>query len=161
MREQYSTQLAIAAGVLILICTAVFSLVQSPELVDSKEADAVKSASTVPHSFEGRRKCDNCHALRGKKPYPLKHTGWSNESCIRCHGPVKDVALSLAAPLVGSPIAEKEKNAVRPIPHPMEEMENCSDCHGFGGVMPYPTDHSGRHEDNCISCHIPPKEKGK
>jgi len=160
MRQQYSTQLAITAGVLILIATAVFSLVQSPELLAFKEAAAMKSAPPVPHPFAGRRNCRDCHALRSMIPYPLKHAGWSNESCPRCHAAVKAVAPAVVAPLPGHSPAATIKDAARSMPHGQEEMENCIGCHGFDGELPYPADHSGRKEDGCPACHKPATAKG-
>lgn len=98
MREQYSTQLARAAGVLILIASAVFSLVQSPEMLEFNDVAAVKSSPPVPHPAEGYSKCNSCHALKSENPYSLKHAGWSNESCLRCHEIDKNAVAISALP---------------------------------------------------------------
>ncbi|MEW6594638.1 MAG: hypothetical protein AB1413_07195 [Thermodesulfobacteriota bacterium] len=85
MRELYSTQLAIAVGILILIASAAFALMQSPELLEHGETAAVRSAMAMPHPVEGMRSCHQCHGIKGELPYPLKHTGWSDASCPKCH----------------------------------------------------------------------------
>lgn len=154
MREPYSTQLAIAVGVLTLIITAVFALIQSHELLDFQETAVVKSASAVPHLVEGRRLCNNCHGTKGVKPYPARHTGWNNESCMKCHVPVNVAAQEIGGSMVTVPYGEKKKMAP-PVSHPMQGMENCGQCHGLNGVLPYPKDHSGRKDDSCTRCHTP------
>ena len=159
MRELYSTQLAIAAGVLTLIITAVFALIQSPELLDFQETAAVKSASAVPHLVEGRRLCNNCHGTKGVKPYPARHTGWNNESCTKCHVPVNVAAPEIDGPVVTDP-SDKKKKMAQPVPHPLKGMENCGGCHGTNGILPYPEDHSGRKDDSCTRCHMPSENKG-
>lgn len=88
MREQYSIQLAIAAGLLILLFATVFAVIQTPELLDFPESPVVKSAATIPHPIDGRLTCSNCHGIKGVKPYPVKHAGWSIGSCMKCHLPV-------------------------------------------------------------------------
>ncbi|MEW5744601.1 MAG: hypothetical protein AB1805_04070 [Nitrospirota bacterium] len=87
MRQLYAIQLAIATGVLIVIVTTVFALVQNPELLDLPATASVRAASDTPHPIEGYRPCDSCHGMKGESPYPLNHTGWSDESCTRCHIP--------------------------------------------------------------------------
>lgn len=159
MRELYSTQLAVAVGVLTLIITAVFALIQSPELLDFQETAAVRSATAVPHPVEGQQRCNRCHGIKGVKPYPARHAGWSNESCMKCHMPVNVAAPEIGGSMVTVPSGEKKK-MVPPVPHPLQGMENCGTCHGLNGVLPYPEDHSHRHDDSCTSCHIPSGNKG-
>lgn len=159
MRERYSTQLAITAGVLILITTAVFSLVQSPELLEFKETAAVKSAADVPHSIEVRRQCTICHALQSRMPYPLKHAGWSVASCTKCHDSVKDPIPDRTTAQTDFPGAVDGKDRAQPLPHALEGMENCKDCHGFDEELPYPENHTGMNQQSCVTCHVPPVEE--
>ncbi|MFQ6001219.1 MAG: cytochrome c3 family protein [Anaerolineae bacterium] len=44
-----------------------------------------------------------------------------------------------------------------PIPHPLEGREACLACHeaGVGGATQIPTDHVGRPNESCITCHSP------
>lgn len=42
------------------------------------------------------------------------------------------------------------------LPHPLAGMENCTACHGTGGIRPYPADHVGRANEICLGCHIAP-----
>ncbi|HET98480.1 MAG TPA: hypothetical protein ENN98_07300 [Desulfurivibrio alkaliphilus] len=85
MRELYSTQLAITVGILILLVSVVFALRQAPELLRRQEASVVGAAMPVPHPVGGMEACRYCHGLEGAVPYPAKHTGWSDESCLKCH----------------------------------------------------------------------------
>ncbi|MFH7320209.1 hypothetical protein ACHHRT_06270 [Desulfurivibrio sp. D14AmB] len=85
MREFYSTQLAITVGVLILLASVAFALLQSPELLRRQESSVAGAARPVPHPMEGMGECRRCHGLAGVVPYPQKHTGWSDESCLKCH----------------------------------------------------------------------------
>lgn len=151
MREQYSIHLAIAAGLLILLVTTFFAFIQSPELLDFPESSAVKSAPSVPHPIAGRQNCDSCHDPKGVRPYPLKHTGWSIGSCMKCHVPDRVAGgTGTVAPTI--PDDEKQKMAP-PLPHPLKGMEHCDGCHGLNGVHPYPEDHSGRPDESCTGCH--------
>ena len=88
MRESYSTQLAAISGILIVGTTLLFALIQSPELVFAPESAVAQGAQPIAHPVEGHEGCDTCHGLKGEMPYPLKHIGWSNSSCMRCHFPL-------------------------------------------------------------------------
>lgn len=150
MREQYSIHLAIAAGLLILLVTTVFAVIQSPELLDFPESPVVRSAAAIPHPVDGRRNCNLCHGIKGVKPYPAKHTGWNTGSCMKCHIP----APVAASGTVDRPVtADEEMQIAQPVPHPLKDMENCDGCHGLNAVHPYPEDHSARHNDSCTGCH--------
>jgi mono/diheme cytochrome c family protein len=41
------------------------------------------------------------------------------------------------------------------IPHPIEGFENCVDCHGLTGPVPYPMSHLGWPNESCTQCHVP------
>jgi mono/diheme cytochrome c family protein len=41
------------------------------------------------------------------------------------------------------------------IPHPIEGYENCVDCHGLAGPVPYPDNHLGWPNESCTQCHVP------
>jgi cytochrome c553 len=90
MRQLYSTQLAIAIGILILAVTLLFAFFQSPELMEMDERSAMKTAYDIPHPIQGMQHCNSCHGLKGEKPYTLKHAGWNNESCTKCHSPASN-----------------------------------------------------------------------
>jgi len=158
VREQYSTQLAMTAGVLTLIVTAVFAFIQSPGLLDFSETAAAKSAGEVPHRIEGRRDCAGCHGVKGAKPYPAKHTGWSIGSCMQCHRPAAAVAAEIVAPAAS--IDEKAGTAP-PLPHPVQGMEECGACHSFDAGHPYPDDHAGWSDDSCTTCHATLENDGE
>ncbi len=83
MREVYSTQLSIAAGIIVVMATAIFALIQSPEMLSAPERISI----SIPHPVKGYEQCDACHGIKGMRPYSVNHLGWSNESCIKCHLP--------------------------------------------------------------------------
>lgn len=170
MREKYSVYLALATGCLIFLVTTLFALLQSPEILTA----SVRGGIAMSHSVAGREKCDNCHGSDGIKPYPVRHLGWSNGSCTRCHFSPDMAAASSKAPVSASnakaasedkpespsPLSsDGSKPAVRqkasPIPHPVKGRETCSICHDSGkGFMPAPPDHAGWQNKSCEGCHI-------
>ncbi len=81
MRERYAIYLALATGCLVFLITMLFALLQSPEILSS----AVQKGRTIPHPVADRGQCDNCHGRAGIQPYPIRHLGWSNASCPKCH----------------------------------------------------------------------------
>ena len=83
MREVYSTQLAAVVGALLFTMAVSFALLQSPGVLVAP----VRPAASLPHPVEGHERCDACHGLQSELPYPVRHLGWSNESCTRCHSP--------------------------------------------------------------------------
>jgi hypothetical protein len=85
VRQLYSTELAIAVGLLLFGLTIIFALVQSPH-VSSPEPGHF-TGDMIPHPVEGLERCDRCHGPYGISPYPENHRGWSNPSCLYCHEP--------------------------------------------------------------------------
>lgn len=97
MREKYSVYLALGTGCLIFLITLLFAFLQSPEIL----SDSVRRGAAIPHAVEGRRECDHCHGFKMTAPYPVRHLGWSNKSCTRCHYPPAEVpALPAGSPPV-------------------------------------------------------------
>ena len=86
MRELYSTALATVSGILIVAVTLAFALVQSPELF-GPEGTAVRRAGVIPHPLAGMEQCVACHGIGKILPYPMRHLGWSEKSCTKCHEP--------------------------------------------------------------------------
>jgi hypothetical protein len=86
MREKYAVHLALASGGFIFLVAILFALVQSPDILSA----SVQKGAAVPHPFAGYERCDSCHGRAGMIPYPLRHLGWSNDSCQGCHA--QDVA---------------------------------------------------------------------
>lgn len=41
------------------------------------------------------------------------------------------------------------------IPHPLVGYENCVECHGRNGAVPYPDYHLGWPNSSCTQCHLP------
>ena len=37
--------------------------------------------------------------------------------------------------------------------HSLEGRDNCLMCHGEGAAKPFPTDHAGRTNEACLTCH--------
>lgn len=144
MREHYSNQLAAVTGVLIVLVALAFATLQSPELGELSPGAAMARAQAVPHTLEGRAQCNGCHGPRGPMPYPVRHLGWSDPSCTRCHAPPLPAAPATAAP---------DRGGAAALPHPVGGYEACGSCHGPGKMFPYPDDHEGWPDDGCTRCH--------
>lgn len=41
------------------------------------------------------------------------------------------------------------------IPHPLAGYEDCVECHGRNGAIPYPANHLGWPNTSCTQCHLP------
>lgn len=89
MRELYSTMLAFISGLLIVGVTLLFALIQSPEIY-KPETPVWLGRPILSHPLEEYERCNDCHDLDGMAPYPLKHLGWKERSCLQCHLPGKD-----------------------------------------------------------------------
>jgi hypothetical protein len=85
LRELYSTALAIISGLMIIGVTLIFALIQSQELIYQPEKPVWMGCSIISHPIEEYEQCAECHGLAGMAPYPLKHLGWNNRSCVECH----------------------------------------------------------------------------
>jgi uncharacterized paraquat-inducible protein A len=146
MREIYSKQLAIAVGIITFLIVMIFSLLQSPEVLSS----GYKSSSTIPHPVEGYENCSSCHSIKADWPYPIRHIGWSDNSCLKCHLPysINDEH---------SRIKENAQmnNRITPNPHPREGWDNCLNCHSLEeGILPVPENHRGWKNEVCGDCHL-------
>jgi nitrate/TMAO reductase-like tetraheme cytochrome c subunit len=104
------------------------------------------SASTVPHVVEGLDDCHLCHGESSRRPFPVDHTGRTDDLCIYCHEP---------APVV---IPPPETPPAPAMPHPIAGYENCLLCHSRSSPLPFPISHTGRTTDLCIFCHEPSLE---
>jgi len=145
MRERYSNQLAAVTGILIVLAVAAFALLQSPELQALSLGKAAARAQAIPHALAGRNQCDRCHGPQEIRPYPVRHLGWHNTSCTRCH------AAGDEPPQLGT------ASRAAALPHPLREHEACETCHDAEGVLPYPADHRGFPDNGCTECHPAPQ----
>lgn len=101
--------------------------------------------------------CQQCHDTRNAG-------GKDNSSfCSNsaCHGAAWKYA-GLNAPALAKifppPVRPASKaGAVPPkVPHPIGGSPDCQICHGFKSIVrPYPTNHAGRTNDQCLACHQP------
>lgn len=99
MREKYAVHLALATGCLVLLLTILFAIFQSPETLSTP----ITKGSAIPHPLAGHRPCDQCHGPAGILPYPVRHLGWDDFACIRCHVPLPMPADSnQTAPMPGA-----------------------------------------------------------
>lgn len=85
MRQAYSTQLAVAVGILLAVLTVFFALFQSPHVYAPERG--YFGGNEVPHPIKGWEQCNRCHGPEGSVPYPENHRGWKDTSCLYCHEP--------------------------------------------------------------------------
>lgn len=168
MREKYSVYLALATGCLVFLLTGLFALLQSPEILTA----SLRVGVAMPHPVAGKEQCDTCHGSAKIKPYPVRHLGWSNGSCTRCHPSPDMLAVSPKAPVPDSmaTVAPQDepgnKSTARQkaslIPHPVKGYEECSSCHNsVPGSIPAPPNHAGWNNESCKGCHIRGGEESK
>jgi hypothetical protein len=62
--------------------------------------------------------------------------------CSTCHKATETAAAPGAAPT---------------IPHAVEGMGECKNCHGPEGIKPWPENHAAFTSDICANCHQPPQ----
>ena len=123
-------------------------------------AGAQAGPPAIPHDLAGRDNCLMCHNPEGGlKPAPGDHAGRTNDSCQMCHKP----AAATEQQLRKSPRKPRQRllqqgaqTGSPAIPHDLAGRDNCLLCHNpDGGVKPAPTDHAGRTNDQCQTCHKP------
>jgi hypothetical protein len=104
-----------------------------------KEGEAAPSvAPAVPHPLEGMGECTTCHGAGGIKPSPESHAAFTPDMCTNCH----KVAQAAVAP-----------GAAPAIPHQLEGMGECKNCHGPRGIKPWPANHAAFKPEMCTNCH--------
>jgi hypothetical protein len=86
--------------------------------------------------------CALCHAEIIGRPagFPQVdteiHGGQSD--CVKCHDPHG---------------TEFRTDAAREVPHSLEGIADCLECHATGKIMPYAQDHEGLDTGTCLYCH--------
>jgi hypothetical protein len=82
--------------------------------------------------------CKTCHGPEGIKPWPQNHAAFTPDICTNCH----QADVTAAAP-----------GAAPAIPHQVEGMGECKNCHGSEGIKPWPQNHAAFTSDICTNCH--------
>ena len=88
----------------------------------------------------------NCHGPKGIKPAPQNHAAFTPEMCANC----RQANVAGVAP-----------GAAPAIPHTMQGMGECQNCHGPDGIKPWPENHATFTSDICTNCHQPPQTDGE
>ncbi len=97
-------------------------------------------ARPIPHPISATTDCVICHGAGAVKPFPENHTAFTPEMCANCHqATMKE---GVAAP-----------GAAPAIPHQLEGMGECQNCHAAGGIRPWPENHAAFTSDICTNCH--------
>jgi nitrate/TMAO reductase-like tetraheme cytochrome c subunit len=121
------------------------------------EPDSHKSSNWLAqHRLVFDASCQQCHDTR--------NAGGSDNSSFcsnsACHG-TKWTYAGLDAPSLAKvlrPPASPQAQAggTPEIPHPIGGSPDCQICHGPNStVRPFPADHAGRTNDQCLTCHVP------
>ena len=101
-------------------------------------AAAVGAAPPIPHQVEGMGECKNCHGPAGIKPAPANHAAFTSDICTNCHP---------------ANVAGVAPGAAPDVPHAVEGMGECKNCHGPEGIKPAPANHATFTSDICANCH--------
>ncbi len=110
------------------------------ELSAPPKAPSRGVANPVPHPINPTTDCNVCHGPDKVRPFPPSHTAFTREMCTSCH----PAAVSEGGPAPG---------AAPPIPHQLEGMEQCANCHAAGSIRPWPANHEAFTTDICTNCH--------
>ncbi len=94
----------------------------------------------IPHPVALTTDCQVCHGPGKVKPYPENHTAFTTDMCASCH----------QASLQEGGVAP---GAAPAIPHQLEGMGECKNCHAAGGIKPWPQNHAAFPADICTNCH--------
>jgi hypothetical protein len=98
----------------------------------------------VPHPITADTDCLTCHGPDGVVPAPDNHASFDVTMCTQCHQ-----ATLLVEP---APVAAEPPPL---IPHPVQDGDDCTQCHGEQGISPAPADHTAYTLDMCLMCHEP------
>ena len=110
------------------------------ELSAPPKAPSKGVPNPVPHPVSATTDCKTCHGPDKVKPYPENHSAFTADMCAGCHqATLKEGA---AAP-----------GAAPAIPHQLEGMGECKNCHAAGGIKPWPQNHAAFTPDICTNCH--------
>ena len=112
----------------------------------AETAAAPGAAPAIPHQVEGMGECKNCHGPEGIKPSPQNHAAFTPEMCTNCHQ---------------ANVAGVAPGTAPDIPHTMQGMGECKNCHGPEGIKPWPENHAAFTSDICTNCHQPPQTGGE
>lgn len=94
----------------------------------------------VPHPIAQTTDCQVCHGPDKVKPFPENHAAFTPDLCTSCHQAT--LREGAAAP-----------GAAPAIPHQLEGMGECKNCHAAGGIRPWPENHAAFTPDICTNCH--------
>jgi cytochrome b subunit of formate dehydrogenase len=143
----------------------------TPAAGATSEAAATPAATAtpppIPHSITeaAYQDCKVCHGPDGIKPAPANHASFSVDSCTVCHKPATGTATPAtgttpAAAATPESEAGAEATTPPPIPHSITEAayQDCTVCHGPGGIRPAPTNHASFSVDSCTVCHKPAQQ---
>lgn len=97
-------------------------------------------ARPIPHPISATTDCAICHSAGAVKPFPANHTAFTPEMCANCH----QTTLKEGAAAPG---------AAPGIPHQLEGMGECQNCHAAGGIKPWPENHAAFTNNICTNCH--------
>jgi len=157
-----------AIGVLFILAILVL-------LLPGVAVRAQQGPPPIPHSLEGRQDCVVCHVTGGggAPKYPADHTGRTSAMCPACHQPAPAKPGVTVAPTTAAPTAQptarpttaapaaqpttRPTGGIPPIPHPLQNRDNCLACHqtGIGGAPKVPASHAGHTNETCRGCHQP------
>ena len=90
MRRLLAWLATVVIGILVLALSAFFAVMQSPKETGFSKDTSKGLSRPIPHDFENRKNCNECHLPESMVPYPADHLGFSEEECTGCHRPPQD-----------------------------------------------------------------------
>ncbi|MBN1284014.1 MAG: NapC/NirT family cytochrome c [Anaerolineae bacterium] len=119
-----------------------FDVAAIQALVVPTPAPAPEGIPSIPHPPVGD--CLRCHGPDQIVPFPENHADYTSDMCTGCH----------QSPESEPPAASPGETGSPPVPHELEDREDCLLCHDPGGkVVPAPASHADYTNDICLTCH--------
>jgi hypothetical protein len=87
MRQMFANQLAVVIGVMVLVISMIFALIQSTGALGITQGPPETQPPIIPHPVIGYLDCRSCHDLDGIVPFPPNHEDYANAVCTGCHIP--------------------------------------------------------------------------
>jgi nitrate/TMAO reductase-like tetraheme cytochrome c subunit len=122
------------------------------------EPDSHKGSTWLgQHRLVFDASCQQCHDTRNAGGND-NSSFCSNSACHGIDWKYAGLDAPSLAQVLRPPAHPQQQTGATPpqIPHPIGGSPDCQICHGPKSlVRPYPADHAGRTNDQCLACHVP------
>jgi hypothetical protein len=151
---------------------------EAPPASSIVEAAMEDAPVAIPHKYEGREDCGDCHEVGdGKHAAPASHEGYSDDLCLYCHAPEEGDAIAPPLPDDASPefclgchgpyeellertvgiLTDEDGGKANPhmyVPHDSTTITSCKFCHEVHSLPVIPAEIPQADTGYCFAaCH--------